>query len=261
MFKFILSCILFVGANVVHAEIHTETIEYKQGDTILQGYVAYDAKLAAKRPGIVVVHDWMGLGAFTKKRAEELAEMGYTAFAADVYGKDVRPKDAKEAAEQAKKYKTDRALLRARMQAAYDELLKHKTVDKSKTAAMGFCFGGTSALELARAGAPLSGVVSFHGGLSTPTPADAKNIRGQILILHGADDPFVPALEVADFEREMNASKVGYRIEKYPGAVHSFTNPEAGNDNSKGAAYNADADRKSKAEMKKFLTSIFTNKK
>lgn len=260
MFKIKFFCILFAASLAAHAEIRTETIEYKQGDTVLQGYVAYDAKLAAKRPGIVVVHDWMGLNDFAKKRVEELAAIGYTAFAADIYGKGVRPKDTTEAGQFAGQYKGDRKLLRARVKAAYNELVKHKTVDGKKTAAMGFCFGGTTALELARDGAPLTGVVSFHGGLDTPNPADAKKIKGQLLILHGADDPMVPPKEVAAFEKEMKDAKVKYQFVSYPGAVHAFTNPAAGNDPSKGAAYNADADAKSKEEMTRFLSSIFTKK-
>lgn len=259
MAKSLILCILF-AAVAARAEIRTETVDYRQGNTVLQGYLAYDAKLAAKRPGIVVVHDWMGLNDFAKKRAEALAAMGYTAFAADIYGKGVRPKDNAEAGQQAGKYKSDRKLLRSRVQAAYQQLIKHKTVDPQKTAAMGFCFGGTTALELARDGAPLTGVVSFHGGLDTPTPADAKNIKGQLLILHGADDPMVPPKEVAAFEKEMKDAKVKYQFISYPGAVHAFTNPNAGSDPSKGAAYNADADVKSNEEMKKFLTSIFTKK-
>lgn len=247
----LLMAVIFMALQA-RAEIHTETIEYTQNGTVLQGAVSYDDKLAAKRPGIVVVHDWMGVGPFAKKKAEELAALGYTAFVADIYGKDVRPKNPDEAGKTAGIYKKDRALLRARVQAAYDELKKHKTVDASRMGAMGFCFGGMTALELARSGAPLKSVISFHGNLDTPTPADAKNIKGQLLILHGADDPYVPAEQVAAFEKEMKDAKVKYSITKYPGAVHAFTNPDAGNDNSKGAAYNADADAKSKVAMRDF---------
>ncbi len=242
------------------AEIHSETIEYRHGDKILQGYVAYDAKLAAKRPGIVIVHDWKGMGPFVKKKADELALLGYTAFAADIYGKDVRPKDSKEAGETAGLYKSNRPLLRERVNAAFKELAGHKTVDKNKIAAIGFCFGGTTALELARSGAEIKGVVSFHGNLDTPSPADAKNIKGRVLILHGADDPYVPPAQVAAFEKEMKDAKVNYQLEKYPGAVHAFTNPEAGTDNSKGAAYNAAADDKSQVAMKQFFNQIFKKK-
>jgi len=242
------------------AEIVTETVEYKSGGAVLQGYIAYDGKLAAKRPGIVVVHDWMGMGPFVKKFAEELAAMGYTAIAADIYGKDVKVKDAKEAGEMAGKFKGDRKLLRERTQAGYDVLKGHKTVNNRNMAVLGFCFGGTTALELARSGAPLKGAISFHGHLDTPNPADAKNITGEVLVLHGAADPWVPAKDVAAFEKEMKDAKVRYKIEQYKGAVHAFTNPEAGNDPSKGAAYDADADQKSRAAMKIFLAKIFKNR-
>lgn len=246
----LLSALLF--AQIAAAEIHTETIEYKQGDTLLQGSVSYDDKLAGKRPGVLIVHDWMGVGPFVKARAEELAAMGYTAFVADIYGKDVRPKTPDEAGKTAGIYKNNRTLLRDRVRAAYQELRNHKTVDASKLGAMGFCFGGMAALELARSGAELTGVVSFHGNLDTPNPADAKNIKGSLLILHGADDPYVPPAQIAAFEKEMKTAKVKYSITKYPGAVHAFTNPVAGSDKSKGAAYNADADAKSKVAMKNF---------
>lgn len=252
--------ILFTFALVVmqaRAEIVTETIEYKAGDAVLQGYIAYDAKLAAKRPGIVVVHDWMGMGPFVKKFAEELAGLGYTAIAADIYGKDVKVKDAKEASAMAGKFKGDRKLLRERAQAALNTVRAHKTVDPKRLAALGFCFGGTTALELARSGAPLRGAISFHGNLDTPNAADAKQIQGDVLVLHGADDPYVPAKDVAAFEKEMKDAKVRYQFEQYPGAVHSFTNPEAGTDNSKGAAYNAEADQKSRSTMKIFLSRVF----
>ena len=256
---------LFVLAAIfitqgVEAEIHTETIEYKAGDKVLQGYVTYDAKLATKRPGVVIVHDWMGMSALVKKKAEELAQLGYTAFAADIYGKEVRPKDSQEAGATAGIYKNNRPLLRERVLAAYQELRTHKTVDQNKIAAIGFCFGGMTALELARAGADLKGVVSFHGNLDTPSPGDAKNIKGRLLILHGADDPYVPATQVAAFEKEMKDAKVSYQIEKFPGAVHAFTNPEAGTDNSKGAAYNAQADEKSQISMRQFFNQIFKKK-
>jgi dienelactone hydrolase len=144
-------------------------------------------------------------------------------------------------------------LLRARAQAALDEILKLKFVNPKKVVAIGYCFGGTTALELARSGAPLVGTVSFHGGLATPTPEDAKNIKGKVLVLHGADDPYVPAKEVADFKEEMKKAKVKMDFVAYKGAVHAFTIPEAGNDNSKGAAYNAEADKKSWVEFQKFL--------
>ncbi len=241
------------------AEIKTEVIEYKQGNTVLEGYLAYDAKLAARRPGILVVHDWLGVGPFVKGRAEELAKLGYTAFAPDIYGKGVRP-GPKEAGAVAGKLKEDRALMRARAQAGLDILKKHKTVDAGKLAVMGYCFGGTTALELGRSGADLKGVVSFHGGLDTPHPQDAKNIKGKVLVMHGADDPFVPAEQVKDLEDEMRGAGVDWQLIKYSKAVHAFAVPEAGNDNSKGAAYNAEADRRSWQAMRDFFNEIFAHK-
>jgi dienelactone hydrolase len=250
------AAVLFTAANAA-AQVKTRVVEYKHGDITLEGFLAWDSKGAAKKPGVVVVHDWMGVGPNVKKRAEQLAALGYVAFAADIYGKGVRPADGKAAAELAGKLKADRALLRARAQAALDELRKQPNVDGAKIAAIGYCFGGTTALELARSGADLLGVVSFHGGLDTPNPADAKNIKAKILALHGADDPFVPEPQVKGFEDEMRAAKVDWQLVKYSGAVHAFTVPEAGSDNSKGAAYNEKADKRSWIAMKDFFDEIF----
>lgn len=235
------------------AGIKTQAVAYKEGDTALEGFLIYDDSLKGTQPGIVVVHDWMGMGAIPKAKGEALAKLGYVAFVADIYGKGKIPKDAKEAGALAGSFKADRPLLRKRVRAAYDQLLSSKRVDASKTAAIGFCFGGTTVLELARSGAPLASVVSFHGGLETPTPADAKNIKAHLLVLHGADDPFVPAAEVAGFEKEMNDAKVDWQLIKYSGAVHSFSIPNAGNDNSKGAAYNEKADHRSWQAMRDFF--------
>lgn len=246
--------LLCTGATL-HAEIRTETVEYRDGDTVLAGYIAYDAKLAAKRPGILVVPDWLGVTPKTKTTLEKYAALGYTAMAADIYGKGIRP-DMKTAGDIAGKLKADRPLMRRRAQAALEFLSKHKTVDSKRLAAAGYCFGGTTVLELARSGAPLKGVVTFHGGLSTPTPNDAKNIKGKVLTLHGADDPYIPATEVAAFEAEMRDGKVDWELVKYANAVHSFTIQDAGNDNSKGAAYNAQADKRSWIAMKDFLQEI-----
>ena len=240
-----------------HAKIHTEVVNYKAGDADLQGFLAYDDANAKPRPGVLLVHDWMGVGDYAESRATQLAEMGYVAFAADIYGKGVRPAGPKDAGGLAGKYKSDRALYRERLKAGLDQLTGNKLVAPGQIAAIGYCFGGTGVLELARSGAALKGIVSFHGGLSTPTPEDAKNIHCPVLVLHGADDPFVKPDEVAAFKSEMEKANVKYEFIAYPGAVHSFTRPDAGNDNSKGAAYNAEADKKSWAEMKKFFGEIF----
>jgi dienelactone hydrolase len=224
---------------------------------VLEGYLTMPANVTAKTPTVIVVHDWMGVGDYVKMRADQLAGLGYIAFAADIYGKATRPKDQKEASEFATKYKDDRKLMRARVQAALDTLKKEKFVDSKKVAVMGYCFGGTVALELARSGAPVIGAVSFHGGLSTPNPKDAKKIKGKVLVLHGADDPWVPATEVAGFEEEMRSNKVDWQLIAYGGAVHSFTHKAAGNDNSKGAAYNEKADKRSWVAMQNFLGEVF----
>ncbi len=256
MKKFALLILFLCVPIQAHAAIVTKMIEYKEGETSLQGYVAYDDAIADKRPGILVVHDWMGFGSFGNQKAEELAKLGYIAMAVDIYGKDVRPENTDQASQLVGIYKGDRDLLRRRIFAGYEAIKKEDTVDANKIAVMGFCFGGTTALELARSGAPIKGVVSFHGGLSTPTPKDAKNIKAKILALHGADDPYVPLEEVQGFEKEMNDGHVDWQLIKYSGAVHAFTNPAAGNDNSKGAAYNQRADQRSWIAMKDFFQEI-----
>lgn len=239
------------------AAVNTRVIEYKQGDTVLEGFLAWDDSTTASRPGVLIVHEWTGLGPYAKKRAEMLANLGYVAFAADIYGKGIRPSTQAEAAKTATYYKDNRPLLRARVKAGLDTLKAQKYVDPQRLAAIGYCFGGTTVLELARDGADVRGVVSFHGGLSTPRPGDARNIKAKLLALHGADDPFVKADEVAAFQDEMRAGKVDWQFVSYGNAVHSFTNPEAGSDNSKGAAYNEKADKRSWEAMKLFFEEIF----
>ncbi len=254
MKTFVVLLFLLCFSLPAQATLQTKMIEYKEGETLLQGYVAYDDAIAGKRPGILVVHDWMGFGIFSNTKAEQLAKLGYTAFAVDIYGKDVRPKNTDEAGVLVGIYKGDRALLRRRILAGYEALKQEPMVDPAQIAVMGFCFGGTTA---ARSGAPIKGAVSFHGGLSTLTPMDAKSIKAKILALHGADDPYVPADEVQAFEKEMNDGHVDWQLIKYSGAVHAFTNPAAGNDNSKGAAYNELADKRSWVAMRDFFQEIF----
>lgn len=238
------------------AAIKTETVIYNSGPDVLEGYVAFDDASKSSRPAVIVVHDWMGITAFTKEKVEQLAKEGYVAFAADVYGKDVRPKDGNEAGQLAGKFKNDRTLMRAHMKAALEKLISMKEVNAKKVVVMGYCFGGTASLELARSGADLVGTASFHGGLSNPAPADAKNIKGSVLVMHGADDPYVPALEVKNFKQEMKTAKINMQFISYPGAVHAFAVPSAGSDKSKGAAYNAEADKKSWKDFEKFLKKV-----
>ena len=239
------------------AKLVKTDIEYTDGDTKLKGYLVYDDVTRHQRPGVLVVHNWMGLTDQTKSRADMLALMGYVAFAADIYGEGIRPKNMDEASKLATQYKSDRKTFRSRLNAAFEQLKSQKNVNTSKLAAIGYCFGGTGVIELARAGASAKGVVSFHGGLDSPTPDDGKNIKAKVLALHGADDPFVKKEDLEAFENEMRKYKVDWQLIKYGNSVHSFTEKTAGNDNSKGAAYNALADARSWQDMKTFFGEIF----
>ncbi len=245
---------LLALVGVAEAKVVTRTVEYKDGDTLLEGYLAYDDAAADRKPGVLVVHEWKGLDDYAKKRAEQLAGMGYVAFAADIYGKGVRPKDHQEAGATAGKFKGDRALLRRRARAGLDALRAQPGVDPARLAAIGYCFGGTTVLELARSGAEIAGVVSFHGGLDTPVPA--KTLKAKVLVLHGADDPHVPDKDVLAFAKEMRDAKADWQLVSYGNAVHGFTNPNNGGDPSKGAAYDAAADRRSWAAMRAFFDEV-----
>lgn len=240
--------------------LHTQLVEYQQGNTTLEGYLAYNDAVTSKRPAVLVVHEWTGLGPYVRRRTEQLAKMGYVAFAADMYGKGIRPKNPQEAAAQAQIYRSNRPLMRARVKAGLTELQKHRLSDRNRIAAIGYCFGGGTVLELARSGADVAGVVSFHGNLDTPNPNDAKHIKGKVLVLHGADDPLVLTAQVLAFQDEMRQAKVDWQLMSYGGTVHSFTNPDSGNDPTKGVAYNAQSDRRSLAAMKLFFAEIFNLK-
>ncbi|MEI6781577.1 MAG: dienelactone hydrolase family protein [Verrucomicrobiota bacterium] len=257
MKSLITALLTLVCALAAGAQIHTETIEYRQGDTVLEGYLAYDADMKGHRPGVLIVHQWKGLTDYEKKRAEMLAKLGYNVLALDIYGKGIRPKSSQEAGAQAGKYKNNRELLRARAQAGLAVLQKHELTDPKQVAAIGYCFGGTTVIELARSGADIAGVVSFHGGLDSLHPEDARNIKCKLLVLHGADDPFVPAKDLAAFEDEMRQAKVDWQLVKYGGAVHSFTDWNAGDNPGQGAAYNERADRRSWEAMKQFFAELF----
>jgi dienelactone hydrolase len=248
--------LMLTGAVSLHAAIQSKTVEYKQGDTTLEGVLVWDDAVSGPRPGVLVVHQWLGLTDYEKHRATMLAQLGYVAFCADIYGKDARPKNVQEAGAESSKYKSDRALLRERVNAGLDQLKKSELVDPKRVAAIGYCFGGTTVIELARSGAELSGIVSFHGGLDSPTPADGKNIKCPVLICHGANDPFEKPEDLAAFENEMRDAKVDWRLIMYGGAVHSFTQPNPGFVNP-GAQYNEKADKRSWEDMKMFFAEIF----
>jgi len=241
----------------VFAAIQTKTITYMLGNTELEGFLAYDDKYKEPRPGVLVFHDWMGVAKFTKHQTIEVAKLGYVAFAPDIYGKNAQPQNVQQAMQASSMYKNNRGLMRKRAAAGLQALLDQNLVNPKKVVAMGYCFGGTCTLELARTGARLAGFVSFHGNLDTPNPNDAKNIKAPVLVLHGAADPYAPKEQVEAFEKEMKAASVNYQVILYPGAVHAFTNPDAGNDPKAGVAFNPSATRKSWGEFKNFLKKVF----
>ncbi len=244
-------------ASVAGSKLQTKVLEYRHGDAVLEGYLAYDDVFTGTRPGVLIVHEWKGLGTYAKSRAEQLANMGYVVFALDMYGKGIRPTTNDEAAAEAGKFYKDVPLMRARANAGLQILKSQPNVDTTRIAAIGYCFGGKTVLELARSGAAIAGVVSFHGTLATPNPEDAGNIKCKVLVCHGGIDPNVPPYQVKAFEDEMSAAKVDWQLIAYGGAVHSFTNPEAGSDPSKGVAYNESADKRSWQAMQSFFAEIF----
>ena len=231
--------------------------EYQDGDTPLEGYLAADQSHPKRRPGVLVFHEWMGISGHERAACDGLAKAGYVGLAGDIFGKGKRPTTVEEAAQNANRYRSgDRVLMRRRAAAALTALRAHPLCD-GRVAAIGFCFGGTVALELARSGADIKGVVSFHGNLATQTPAAAGTLKAKILALHGAEDPFVPAAEVAAFQDEMRKAKADWQFTQYGGAVHSFTNPGAGNQPEKGFAYHAAAANRGWQAMLAFFQEIF----
>ncbi len=217
-------CSAAFAASTAQAAVKFETINYKQGDTALEGWLVYDDAMTGKRPGVIIYPAWWGPSAQDKDVAERLAKMGYVAFVADMYGKGVRPDTIPAAAAESGKYYKDRPLVLARAQAAFDQLRQSPMVDTAKLAAIGYCFGGMPALDLARSGAPLIDVVTFHGALGTPNPESDKNIKGHVLALHGAADPIVNAQAVATFEKELTDAGVDWQVVLYGGGVmHAFT--------------------------------------
>lgn len=234
-----------------------QPLTYADGATKLAGYLSHPADAKGKVPGVVVIHQWMGLTDHERKVSDDLARLGYAALAADIYGEGVRPANTGEAGKLAGSFKGDRALYRRRIAAAIEALKAQKGVDGSRIAVIGFCFGGTGAIEAARGGLPVKAVVSFHGGLDVPAGSTPGPISAKVLVCHGADDPWVPAKDVAAFQDEMRQAKADYVFVAYAGAVHAFTQKEAGSDNSKGAAYNEAAHRRSWQHMKDLFKEVF----
>lgn len=253
--------LMLAVASLVAADagLVERAVIYEQAGVVLEGFHVFDDAVAGTRPAVLVIHQWTGLSDYEKQRSRQLAALGYNVLAADIYGKGVRPQAPAEAGKEAAKFKGDRALYRARLLAGLEELRKDPQTDTTKIAAIGYCFGGTGALELARAGAPVCGVVSFHGGLDAVEGFAAKPglMPAKVLVLHGAADPFAPAAQVAALEQELTAAKADWQVVLYGGAVHAFTQRGAGDDPSQGAAYHAAADRRSWQAMMDFFAEIF----
>lgn len=249
----------FLLPGVCMADIMTRDVEYKHGEVVLEGYIAYDGAVQGKRPGVLVVHEWWGITDFTREKCQALAREGYVAFAVDMYGKGVRTTQREEAARLSGQFKDDPALLRARVRAGLDALLADERCDPKRVAAVGYCFGGTTVLHLAFSGADIAGVVSYHGGLGALSVADGAAIRAKILVLHGADDPFIPNDAIQAFQESLRAAKADWQMVYYGNAVHSFTNPGAKGE-IPGAQYEANADRRSWEHTKVFFAEIFGRK-
>ena len=260
--KSILTVILVLIPLVSYgaASIHTEPVDYSAQGVVMKGYLAYDENIKGKRPGILVVHEWWGLNDYAKKRARMLAELGYTALAVDMYGEGKQAMHPDDAGKFSSELREKMDVARARFLAAMNVLKKSPTVDQNRIAAIGYCFGGGVVLQVARDGVDLRGVVSFHGSLATNHPAKAGSVKARILVAHGADDQFVTNEQVEAFKKEMKDAGADMRFIAYPGAKHSFTNPDADEYGRKfniPLAYNAEADKKSWEDMQKFFVEIF----
>lgn len=247
----VLAIALFALRTPAAAELRTQTVDYQHGDTTLEGYLAYDEAIIGKRPGVVLLHRRDGMTDLTRKNTEMVAKLGYVVFAPDIFGKTVRPKDVKEMIEQSAIYNKDRPLMRARAQAGFDVLRQNPMVDPARLAMVGYCFGGTVAVELAEVGVPVLGAVAIHGSFRDHAPEAASNIKGRFLILHGAEDPIAPLEEVNKLIKDFRAAKVDWQMELYGGAEHGFSTP-------KNAAEER-ANRLSQAAMVRFFSDIFGN--
>ncbi len=251
----------FVLPSLLSAKIVTKPISYEHNGARLEGYLAYDDSKTpnAKLPGVLVIPEWWGLNDYVKGRARQLAELGYVAFVADMYGAGIVTTDPKKAGELASQF-YGKPLFAERSRAGLDQLLAQSSVDPSRVAAIGYCFGGAASQALAYSGAPLAGIVSFHGSLlAAPTDAAAKN-KAKFLILHGAVDPFISKAELDAFLESMNTGKFDYQFIAYADAVHAFTNPGAdaiAANGLNGVGYNDAADRRSWQHMKTFFAEIF----
>lgn len=250
--KYLVFGILLVTAQ---AFSQLKPIQYKDANQILNGFSIQPVKKSQQKPGILILPAWMGVDKLSKETAENLSKLGYYAFIADIYGEGNYPKDYTEAAKNAGYYKTNFLEYQKRISLALNQLIL-SGANPDNIIVIGYCFGGTGALEVARANLKVKGVVSFHGGLAKDAKRAIEPIKTKVLVCHGADDPYVSASEITDFQQEMRDAKADWQMIYYANAVHSFTNPEAGNDNSKGAAYNEVAAKRSWKHLKLFLNEV-----
>jgi len=247
----LLAIILF--SNTINAQL--KPVKYADGSQTLNGLFIKAAKKSSNNPGILLLPAWLGIDNASKGIAEELSKLGYHVFVADIYGEGNYPKNTEEAGKQAGFYKTNFEAYQKRITAALQELIK-SGANADNIVAIGYCFGGTGVLEAARGHLNLKGVATFHGGLGKDAARTVEPITTKVLVCHGADDPFVSKEEITAFQQEMRDSKADWQMIYYANSVHSFTNPEAGNDNSKGAAYNAVAAKRSFDHLQLFLNEV-----
>ena len=244
-------------ASAPLAQVRTRELEYKQGETVLKGFVAWDYAATGKRPGVLVVHEWYGHDEHARNQAKRLAKAGYVAFALDMYGNGKVATHSKDAEALMNEATKDPDVIAARFDAALEQLRQDPHVDPGRIAAIGYCFGGYVVLDRARAGVHLGAVVSFHGPLVTKTPAEKGKIKARVLVLTGGADPLVPPAQVQGFEQEMKAASAQFEIVRYAGAKHSFTNPDADKAGKEAIAYDARADRQSFAAMLNLFEKVF----
>ena len=250
------------GYTLLQASTVSQEFTYEVAGVKLKGFMAYDETVARKRPGVLVVHEWWGHNDYVRNRARMLAEMGYTAFALDMYGDGKLAEHPADAKKFMMEVLGNIAAAEERFNAAHKILRDHASTDETKTAAIGYCFGGAVVLHMARAGTDLDGVASFHGNLSTQPPAVEGAVKSRVLVLHGAEDPLIPPEQAEAFKQEMQQAKVDIELIAYPGAVHSFTNPVAtavGESLNMPLAYDEKADQQSWAELDGFLKEIFAD--
>lgn len=260
MNRLFLGLLLSLVAIPAFAVIKGEEVTYQAGDTALKGYIAYDDAAKGKRPGVLVIHEWWGHDNYARERARALAKLGYTAFAADMYGNGKTVDHPDKASAAMNVLLGDARTMRARFNAALDVLKKHKTTDARRNAAVGYSMGGVIVLQMARDGADIAGVADFYGMLDTKSPAKPGKVKAKILVLNGTDDPLVPPASIDAFKKEMDGAKADYKFVNYPGAKHCFTNPGSDALAAKFKlpfAYNAEADRHSWAELQTFLKRVF----